>query len=43
MKLSEIIFLNDVIHRHRTTGAKVQMIMVEKSYLVIINYNFKHC
>lgn len=28
MKLSEIIFLNDVIQRHRSTGAKVQMIMV---------------
>ena len=28
MKLSEIVFLNDVIQRHRATGAKVQMIMV---------------
>ena len=28
MKLTEIIFLNDVIQRHRSTGAKVQMIIV---------------
>ena len=28
MKLTEIIFLNDVINKHRATGAKVQMIMV---------------
>ncbi len=28
MKLTEIIFLNDVIQRHRSLGAKVQMIMV---------------
>ena len=28
MKLTEIIFLNDVIQKHRTQGAKVQMIMV---------------
>ena len=28
MKLTEIIFLNDVISKHRATGAKVQMIMV---------------
>ena len=31
MKLTEIIFLNDVIRKHRATGAKVQMIMVRKS------------
>ena len=36
MKLSEIIFLNDVIQRHRTTGAKVQMIMVRFAYSLII-------
>ena len=28
MKLTEIVFLNDVIQRHRAQGAKVQMIMV---------------
>jgi DNA-directed RNA polymerase III subunit RPC1 len=28
MKLTEIIFLNDVIQKHRTQGAKIQMIMV---------------
>ena len=28
MKLTEIIFLNDVIQKHRSQGAKVQMIMV---------------
>ena len=28
MKLTEIIFLNDVITKHRATGAKMQMIMV---------------
>ena len=30
MKLTEIIFLNDVIQRHRSVGAKVQMIMVRR-------------
>lgn len=30
MKLTEIIFLNDVIQRHRSTGAKVQMIIVSQ-------------
>ena len=33
MKLTEIIFLNDVIQKHRTQGAKVQMIMVRDSHL----------
>lgn len=33
MKLTEIIFLNDVIQKHRTQGAKVQMIMVRDSPL----------
>lgn len=28
MKLTEIIFLNDVIQKHRSQGAKAQMIMV---------------
>lgn len=28
MKLTEIIFLNDVIQKHKSTGAKIQMIMV---------------
>ena len=28
MKLTEIVFLNDVIQRHRSQGAKVQLIMV---------------
>jgi len=31
MKLTEIIFLNDVIMKHRATGAKMQMIMVKKN------------
>ena len=31
MKLTEIIFLNDVIQRHRSQGAKVQMIMVRQA------------
>ena len=33
MKLTEIIFLNDVIQRHRSQGAKVQLIMVIAYYL----------
>ena len=28
MKLTEIIFLNDVLRKHRSGGAKVQMIVV---------------
>ena len=28
MKLSEIVFLNDVIQKHRSTGAPVDMYMV---------------
>ena len=28
MKLTEILFLNDVIQKHKSTGAKVNMIMV---------------
>ena len=28
MKLTEIVFLNDVITKHRATGAKMHMIMV---------------
>lgn len=28
MKLSEIVFLNDVIQKHRSTGAPVEMYMV---------------
>ena len=32
MKLTEIIFLNDVIQKHRTQGAKVQMIMVRNNH-----------
>lgn len=32
MKLTEIIFLNDVIQKHRTQGAKVQMIMVSEGH-----------
>ena len=31
MKLTEIIFLNDVIQKHRSQGAKVQIIMVSPS------------
>lgn len=33
MKLTEIIFLNDVINKHRATGAKVQMIMEDWDFL----------
>ena len=33
MKLTEIIFLNDVIQRHRSQGAKVQLIMVSEQNL----------
>ena len=33
MKLTEIIFLNDVIQKHRITGAKSQMIMEDWDYL----------
>ena len=31
MKLTEIIFLNDVITKHRASGAKMQMFMVKCS------------
>lgn len=33
MKLTEIIFLNDVISKHRATGAKIQMIMEDWDFL----------
>ncbi|CAL9699297.1 unnamed protein product [Knipowitschia caucasica] len=33
MKLTEIIFLNDVIKKHRATGAKTQMIMEDWYFL----------
>ncbi|XP_072312069.1 DNA-directed RNA polymerase III subunit RPC1 isoform X2 [Eucyclogobius newberryi] len=33
MKLTEIIFLNDVIKKHRVTGAKTQMIMEDWDFL----------
>ncbi|XP_014677319.1 PREDICTED: DNA-directed RNA polymerase III subunit RPC1-like [Priapulus caudatus] len=33
MKLTEIIFLNDVIKKHRATGAKVQMIVEDWDFL----------
>uniref|UniRef100_A0A2R5LGD7 DNA-directed RNA polymerase subunit n=1 Tax=Ornithodoros turicata TaxID=34597 RepID=A0A2R5LGD7_9ACAR len=33
MKLTEIIFLNDVIQRHRASGAKMQMIMEDWDFL----------
>ncbi|XP_015775227.1 PREDICTED: DNA-directed RNA polymerase III subunit RPC1-like [Acropora digitifera] len=33
MKLTEIIFLNDVITKHRATGAKIQMIMEDWDFL----------
>ena len=33
MKLTEIIFLNDVIRKHRSTGAKVQIIMEDWDFL----------
>ncbi|KAK2176857.1 hypothetical protein NP493_625g00001 [Ridgeia piscesae] len=42
MKLTEIIFLNDVIMKHRATGAKMQMIMEDWDFLqlqVALLYN----
>ncbi|XP_013774384.1 DNA-directed RNA polymerase III subunit RPC1-like [Limulus polyphemus] len=33
MKLTEIIFLNDVIQKHRASGAKMQMIMEDWDFL----------
>ena len=36
MKLTEIIFLNDVIQRHRAQGAKVQMIMVRATDITCV-------
>ncbi|XP_071108022.1 DNA-directed RNA polymerase III subunit RPC1-like [Haliotis cracherodii] len=42
MKLTEIIFLNDVIQKHRATGAKMQMIMEDWDFLqlqVALLYN----
>lgn len=33
MKLTEIIFLNDVIRKHRSTGAKVQIVMEDWDFL----------
>lgn len=33
MKLTEIIFLNDVIRKHQSTGAKVQIIMEDWDFL----------
>lgn len=33
VKLTEIIFLNDVIQKHRTSGAKMQMIMEDWDFL----------
>ena len=37
MKLTEIIFLNDVIRKHRSGGAKIQMIIV--SFNNVFNKN----
>ena len=42
MKLTEIIFLNDVISKHRATGAKIQMIMVG-GRLCLAFVNFLSC
>ncbi|KAL5018248.1 hypothetical protein ScPMuIL_003970 [Solemya velum] len=42
VKLTEIIFLNDVIQKHRATGAKMQMIMEDWDFLqlqVALLYN----
>ncbi|KAH3863264.1 DNA-directed RNA polymerase III subunit RPC1-like [Dreissena polymorpha] len=42
MKLTEIIFLNDVIQKHKATGAKMQMIMEDWDFLqlqVALLYN----
>ena len=35
MKLTEILFLNDVIQKHKSTGAKVNMIMVRWDLTVV--------
>ena len=35
IKLRDIIFANDIIHRHRTTGAKVEMILVSSLLLFL--------
>ncbi|MGH0118176.1 UNVERIFIED_CONTAM: hypothetical protein FKN15_045323 [Acipenser sinensis] len=35
MKLTEIIFLNDVIKKHRMSGAKTQMIMEDWDFLLL--------
>lgn len=32
MKLTEIIFMNNVIQKHKATGAKMQMIMVTRIF-----------
>lgn len=32
MKITEIIFLNDVIQKHKASGAKMQMIMVRLAF-----------
>ena len=43
MKLTEIIFLNDVIRKHRSGGAKVQMIIVSRSFNDVLNTNCLNC
>jgi len=41
MKLTEILFLNDVIQRHRSQGAKVQMIMVRQLQWSLMSVGLK--
>lgn len=41
MKLTEILFLNDVIQRHRSQGAKVQMIMVRELQWSLMSVDLK--
>lgn len=36
MKLTEIVFLNDVIQKHHSTGAPVEMYMVQLCSIVVV-------
>lgn len=39
MKMTEIMFLNDVIQKHKATGAKMSMIMVRSKIIRIFFYH----
>lgn len=39
MKMTEIMFLNDVIQKHKATGAKMSMIMVRSKIIIIFFYH----